>query len=67
VNGHEMQKITQPLRELSAVTLLAMSYIRVEAAAAEAFMSALACMTGLQNLKLGVCPLSVLPLHLSMQ
>jgi hypothetical protein len=56
VNGHEMQKITQPLRRLTAVTSLAMTYIRVEAATAEALMSALACMTGLQNLKLGVCP-----------
>jgi hypothetical protein len=56
VNGHEMQKITQPLRRLTAVTSLAMTYIRVEAATAEALMSALACMTGLQDLKLGVCP-----------
>jgi hypothetical protein len=40
--GEELQEISQPLRHLSAVTSLAMTYIRVEAAAAEAFMSALA-------------------------
>jgi hypothetical protein len=56
LNGHELQQISQPLRRLSAVTSLAISYLRVEDAAAEVFMSALACMTGLQALKLGVCP-----------